>query len=315
MQPKYASLIESTQAFKSLMRDMESDRLSHAYLFVSPDVTAVDTLTDMFLARKVEKELGAAKVNAVFAHTMGDIIHLPLEGDKVRVADIAHLTDTAYYTPTELKRKFYVISHGETMNEPSQNKLLKTLEEPPEVTGIIIKATTSSKLLPTVLSRCRVVPIEPFTTDSLMDALGEYYRGESLRFAAESCRGLLTRAEEILSSPLYAKLYELSLDTLTKLSSSGGIAEYAAKLNDYRENLTDIIDFIELLLRDAMRFHAGAASDEHAALVAERFSVNAILKETDVLARARRRLEGNGNVTAVIDEMLFSMLEVRAKWK
>lgn len=317
MEKKYESLIKNCGAYAALKRDCETKRLSHAYLLVSPDTTALDMLTDMFLALAIGADNGADFTRGVYAHTLGDVTRLPFEGEKVRVADINHLTDTAYYTPTELKCKYYVISYGETMNEPSQNKLLKTLEEPPAVTRIIIKASSESKLLPTVLSRCRKITLEPFSSEELKDALSlKYPSSGSLDFAVESCKGLLTRAEQILSSPLYSKLYEIALQILLKLSSSGGAAEYAFKLYDYRENLTDIIDFIELLLRDAVRFACGAEETrDFVSEIAARYPVNVALKEFEVLAKARRRLELNGNVTAVIDELLFSMLEVRAKWK
>ena len=65
-----------------------------------------------------------------------------------------------------------------------------------------------------------------------------------------------------------------------------------------------------------MRFACGSEEErDFVSEIAVRYPVNVALKEFDVLARARRRLELNGNVTAVIDELLFSMLEVRAKWK
>ena len=69
----------------------------------------------------------------------------------------------------------------------------------------------------------------------------------------------------------------------------------------------------------AMKINGGAAVSGDfpydAALVAERYPINAALKEIDVLTRARKRLALNGNAAAVIDELLFSILEVRAKWK
>ena len=317
MEANYESLIKSSGAYAALKRDCDGKKMSHAYLLVSPDTTALDMLADMFLALAVKAEDGKDYTKGVYAHTLGDVVRLPLEGEKVKVADINHLTDTAYYTPTELGRKYYVISYGETMNEPSQNKLLKTLEEPPAVTRIIIKASSESKLLPTVLSRCRKVTLEPFSSDELKAALSRRFSSNgSLDFAVESSKGLLTRAAQILSSPLYLKLYESALQLLLKLDSSGGAAEYAFKLYDYRENLSDIIDFIELLLRDAVRFACGPEEErDFVSEIAVRYPVNVALKEFDVLARARRRLELNGNVTAVIDELLFSMLEVRAKWK
>ena len=317
MEAIYESLIKSSGAYAALKRDCETRRLSHAYLLVSPDRLSLDMLADMFLALAIRAENGSDYTAGVYNHTLGDITRLPSEDEKVKVADINHLTETAYYTPTELRRKYYVISYGETMNEASQNKLLKTLEEPPAVTGIIIKASSESKLLPTVLSRCRKVTLEPFSTDKLKDALSQKYPSSgSLDFAAETSKGLLTRAEQVIPSPLYPKLYEIALQMLLKLNSSGGAAEYAFKLYDYRENLSDIIDFIELLLRDAVRFACGAEeSRDYVSEIAARYPVNVALKEFEVFARARRRLELNGNVTAIIDELVFSMLEVRAKWK
>lgn len=316
---RYSRLIEQSAAFKTLLKDCAPQRLSHAYLLLSPDKSALDALTDMFLFRLIACSYSAARAAAVAEHTLSDVIRLPEEGAKVTVKDINYLTETAFITPTELNVKFYVIDYGETMNEACQNKLLKTLEEPPEVTCIIIKAASDAKILPTVASRCRKVELMPFTLPALRAELVKYYPDDDkLKLALSACRGSLTRAENILADASYLKAFSLASSVLTDLDKSGGAAEFAFKLYDYRDCLRDIIDFMELLLRDAAAYQCGGAVQSAASdieTISKRYPINVALKEMPVLERARKRLELNGNVTSVIDELLFSLLEVRAKWK
>ncbi len=316
MERRYTELIKSSTAYATLMRDVKTDALSHAYLLTGEDSVSLDLLCDMFLAAAV----GARYENGVYNRTLADIIYLPEDGEKVLVKDVNFLTETAFVTPTELTKKFYIIDRGETMNEASQNKLLKTLEEPPAVTVVVIKAANETKILPTVLSRCRKVELSPFPSADLKKELTKYYPDdERMYLALEACRGRIERAEKILAQPVYTKLFSIALDIVLKLDGSGGAAEYMFKLNDYRDNLDDIIDFIQLILLSGVRVACGAAKADEipydAAKVAERFPASVAVKETQVLDRARRRLELNCSVSAVIDEMLFSFLEVRAKWK
>lgn len=317
---KHADFIQRSTAYKTLLKDVKNNALSHAYLLLSEDRLSLDLLTELFLLAAAGGEIDSPRAKAVESGTLADIIFLPEDGDKVTVRDINFLTETSYITPTELDKKFYVINYGETMNEASQNKLLKTLEEPPSVSVIIIKAASAEKLLPTVKSRCRKVELAPHSESLLKDELKKYYPDdENLFLAVNACRGSLQRAVEFITQPQYFKLMKIAEEVLTRMDKSGGIAEFSFKLYDYRESLSDIIDFIELILMSAMKINGGAAASGDfpydAALVAERYSINAALKEIDVLTRARKRLALNGNAAAVIDELLFSILEVRAKWK
>lgn len=317
---KYADLIKRSVAYNMLLGDVKKNSLSHAYLLLSEDRLSLDLLAELFLQAAVGGEDNAFRSQAVEAGTLADIISLPESGDKVTVKDINFLTETVYITPTELKKKFYVINYGETMNEASQNKLLKTLEEPPGVSVIIIKAAGAEKLLPTVKSRCRKVELAPYTETELKRELSKYYPDdEKLFLAVNAGRGSLQRAVDFVSQPQNIKLLKLAEEILTQLDKSGGIAEFAFKLYDYRDSLSDIIDFIELILMSSVKINCGAASagdfPYDVAAVARRYPTNAALKETEVLTRARKRLALNGNATAVIDELLFSILEVRAKWK
>ena len=317
MTERIESLIVGSDAYRMLERDIVGSRISHAYLLISGDSEALNALSELFLKRAIAGFEESALSRAVEEKNCGDVIYLPLSGDKVTVADINHLTETAYITPLSLPVKYYVIDHGETMNEPSQNKLLKTLEEPPPCSRIIIKAASTEKLLPTVLSRCRKVELKPFTARALQQALRGECDDELLSAASSVCLGSLTSLRAMIKSNAYPQHYEIAKDILLKLDGSGYIAEYAAKLNDYKDKLTDIINFMETLLMSATRLACSAqgGEDEDLRRIASRYSPQAVIKESEVFARARKRIECNGNATAIVDELLFSLLEVRAKWK
>jgi DNA polymerase III delta' subunit len=85
-------------------------------------------------------------------------------GDAARPAarGVRNLVAELAYLPVEGGHRIAIIEHAERMNEDAQNALLKTLEEPPGRTTIILCADEEDRLLPTVRSRCvrlRMAPL------------------------------------------------------------------------------------------------------------------------------------------------------------
>ena len=86
-----------------------------------------------------------------------------LIGDSGRPAGrgVRNLVAELAYLPVEGGRRVAVVEHAERMNEDAQNALLKTLEEPPPRTTIILCANEEDRLLPTVRSRCVRLRLAP----------------------------------------------------------------------------------------------------------------------------------------------------------
>ncbi len=107
----------------------------------------------------------------------------PLPGDKadsdstrkpsrqIRVDEVRLLIDWVFKTSARGRGKVAVLTPGETLNMQSANALLKTLEEPPSGTRIVITTPDPARLLPTVRSRCQVLrlaePAQPVALDWL----------------------------------------------------------------------------------------------------------------------------------------------------
>ena len=85
-----------------------------------------------------------------------DIIYVSPEEKKknISVAQIRTLRNDAFIKPHMLGRKIFIINKAETLNEQSQNALLKTLEEPPENVLFILITESVSYFLDTIISRC-----------------------------------------------------------------------------------------------------------------------------------------------------------------
>ena len=309
-----ADLIKNSAAYALMHRDAAENRISHAYLLVSADSETSDALCTLFLSEC------AVKPDGTPAPFSADVIRLP-HGDKVLSSDVEELTDTVYFTPTELDKKFYVLDKGETMNEASQNKMLKVLEEPPPGVVIIIKCANPRALLPTVLSRVKRVDMDSFSDESLIGYLKSRY-GEDGRvyLAAALSQGRLGLAEAVMTENKWQQLYSLALDTLKNMKTSRNILGFSVRIMAFKDDLAEFIDILELLLSDCMLASAGVRDRlkfkngiKEIIDISAEYDYNVVLRVMPALRRAKARLAQNGNVQSALDELLFSLLEVKAK--
>ena len=99
----------------------------------------------------------ACRLVAVESHA--DLVRISPGGaaDEIGITPIRELEGSLALLPVEGGRRVALIERADRMSEPAQNALLKTLEEPPARTHIILAAAEDSLLLPTIRSRCAVV--------------------------------------------------------------------------------------------------------------------------------------------------------------
>ena len=85
-----------------------------------------------------------------------------------RTSDGRYHDSVAFKTPVLSKEKVFIIDEAELLDEAGQNALLKTLEEPPAGTTIILVTSREDLLLPTVLSRCQHVYFSYLDSSSML---------------------------------------------------------------------------------------------------------------------------------------------------
>jgi DNA polymerase-3 subunit delta' len=158
----------TSQGVQLLQRSLARGRLGHAYLFTG------DALEELeILARTLAKTLNClapVKTNGVATDCCdgcgncrkidGDIhadVHWARPESKSRIITIDQTRDLMQQIqlkPTEAGYKIAVIAGADRLNVQAANAFLKTLEEPPAKSVLILLSTEPSRILETILSRC-----------------------------------------------------------------------------------------------------------------------------------------------------------------
>lgn len=297
------------------LRLMTGKNPAHAYLITAPDEEYARTLCARFISSRI-----GVDPDRVLRRVAVDVTFLPF-GDKVLSADVKEITDTVSITPTESAEKFYVVEKADTMNESSQNKLLKVLEEPPAFVRIILIASSVAPFLPTVLSRVTRVDVPPLTEEQVLSSLiREYGETADVYLAAALSGGSLSRAAAVMTERKHSEIYNAVIDMLKNMTSSKVALPFSARLGGFKEDTGEVIDVLEIVLSDCMAASCGLRSElrlkgamRDVIEIAAVYDADVIVRIRPKIIRARRRLQFNGNPQSVIDELLFSMLEVKAK--
>ncbi len=95
-----------------------------------------------------------------------DVIVLSPEEKQIRIEEIRTIDDALSFRPFEGRNKVVIVDNAETMNVAAANAFLKTLEEPPEESVIILVSSRPDLLLPTIRSRCSRINFSPLSAES-----------------------------------------------------------------------------------------------------------------------------------------------------
>ena len=134
--------------------------LSHAYLFVSPGSTYNNLCAEIFASHILcenKNFCGACpSCQKSLAKTNLDLTTLPT-GRTILAEDINLVVEKSLEKPMFGDFKVFILKEIDSATIQAQNKLLKTLEEPPRHVVFILTATNENKILPTIISRVRKI--------------------------------------------------------------------------------------------------------------------------------------------------------------
>ena len=159
-------LIGNVNIRDSVVNSLRENRLPHALLIEGDVGTGRHTLAH-FIAKAIVCEAKTVPCgecrgcNAAESSNHPDItVIAPQENKKnIAVSQIRDLKAETVIKPHQAKAKVFVIDFADTMNDQSQNALLKVLEEPPAATYFILIAESKASFLETVISRCVVLTL------------------------------------------------------------------------------------------------------------------------------------------------------------
>jgi DNA polymerase-3 subunit delta' len=157
--------------------------------------------------------------------------------------------------PFEGKRKVVIITQVENMHPASANSLLKTLEEPPPDSNLILTTTDMNRLLPTVVSRCQQIRFSKIPSGLIERRLKEKYQipQSKASFYARISNGSLGRALDFIQG----EKEDVRQDALALLKTSveGNTSEIIQKMDQLqkewdRNSILEMFEFLIALFRD-----------------------------------------------------------------
>jgi DNA polymerase-3 subunit delta' len=312
-----------------LQRSLERGRLAHAYLFTGHQLGVLESL-----ARTLAKTLNChepvrrtpqgpaidccdkcAVCRKIDEHNHGDVYWVRPESKSrvITVDQMRELMREIQLKPGEAEYKVAVIAGADRLNAQSANAFLKTLEEPPPKSILILLTTEPQRIMETVLSRCLRLNFSGEGAELLTPAQLEWLTGFGEMAAAEQ-KSLMSRYR--LLGFVLKKLGEMKAEIEKGLASRSPLEKYddvdpklrdkweeeltAAIEAEYRLQRSDLLAAVHWWLRDVwlqtftaqeglLNFPQLASP----AAVARRLSSGKAMENLRVLERTQRLLGSN----------------------
>ncbi|HEX8747826.1 MAG TPA: DNA polymerase III subunit delta' [Pyrinomonadaceae bacterium] len=244
-------------------------------------------------------------------------------GKALLVAQMRDIEREANFRPYEGRKRFFLIEDADRLNESSSNALLKTLEEPPETSHLVLLTSRPSALLPTIRSRCQVIRFAPLRAEEMEKHLATERRipKREANLLAHIARGSIGRA---LSTDLASYLERR--DAMLEVLSSLALSEDRARLLRIAEEMNDAkrkdeyeprLEVLETLAHDVWALVLGAPDsqivnrdvDAQLRQISGRVSSRRAARWITEIEALRGQLLVNVNRKVATDALFLSMAE------
>lgn len=308
-------------ARKQLLTAHSRGRLAHAYLFVGPPGVGKHLFATEF-AKALLCDRPPAPLTAcercpscaqVGAGTHPDYFTARKPDDKhdLPTEVVREFCSHLGLKPAKGTRRVGVVEDADDFNEESANAFLKSLEEPPPGSVLILLATSTEQQLPTILSRCQVVSFRPLNPNDMRAVLADHDVVEPTRVAqlVRLAHGSPGQALALNDDDLWAfRETAVTALTATKPDSVGFAAAWVKFVEDagkesaaQRARASLVVRLLMDTIQAALRVAVGATEDEPLKRFAERAGADQLADMLEACAEADGQIERKVQVVLVIE--------------
>ena len=314
-------IIGHQQIVEQLQHTVASDRIAGAYLFVGPTGVGKETVARYFAQLIFCQQdtqpptvcgtcLACRKVDS---GNHPDLQFIQPDGSELKIGQIRELQKQIIYEPLEANRKVYILTDVDRMNDPAENALLKTLEEPPASTVLILLTSNIRALLPTTRSRCQILQFHPIPTQQLAEILVDKFSvaPEQATTLAVTADGAIGKAiTQLKKGDTLAEEIPEILKTTDQLAAF----RLAEHLKDNPDTLGELVTWY----RDLLFLQQGAPSDlithihslRELQSIVPRYSRLRLQQAIQTIFDTKSRIENtNTNATLALEVMCLKLLK------
>lgn len=321
---------------EAFRRAVHRGRLAHAYLFTGPAgigkrLFAVELAKALLCeAQRESSGLDACDQCSacvqIEAGTHPDFFQAvrPADSHEFPISLMRELCQDFSLRSARGRGKVVLIDDADDLNEESSNCFLKTLEEPPPGSILILIGSSADRQLPTVVSRCQVVRFAPLAIDIVDDLLREQgLEDKALRERVVQLSGGSPGFAQALADSdlvdfrrrLFDELARPTPDTVALAKKWMELVEDAGKESAaQRERARLMLHLLSDFLADALAINQGAAirrveADDHPALnaLAGRLGTERLLSLLERCLEADRQVERRVQLVLVLEGLLDAL--------
>jgi DNA polymerase III subunit delta' len=329
----FAKLVGNQRNKEILQRLLKNGRVNSTLIFAGPDGVGKRQFALAFAkAANCQKAPASAYASdgcdecsvcrRINAGGYGDVTVLRPDGQFIKIAQTREMAEEVYFRPREGRQRFFIIDEADRLREEAANSLLKTLEEPPSTSTIILLTSRPDALLSTIRSRAQRLNFSALSAAEMEKYLAENYP----RPAADTA--LLARVTEgrigqatAFDLSVYRQERRTLIELLELLAAGDDryrllkAAEFLGKKE--REDFEKELALISSLLRDLFMLAAGRGADsivnidsvDSLAPLAQKVGLRRLMSWVEKFDQLRARLRININRQIATEAALLALGE------
>lgn len=307
------------QLKKNLSAALERQHAAHFYVISGPVGSGKKTLAKLLCAALLCRSQDhkpcckCSQCHKVLSWNHPDLILVDDQEHKnISVSVIREARADLFIRPNEGAKKIYYIPRGKDLGIPSQNALLKVLEEPPPYGVFVVLTENPDTLLPTVRSRCTELKLQPLDASAMRQVLQERYPEQSLQSinaAIARSGGWLGQAQTLLESgESWFPQTKTFADVYGRKDRLGLLELMVSMERMKRDQLIPILNQWKELLAASLIFRSGLPPlDPLSESLASGRTAMELDRGVQDLTRAEQMLEGNVSPGAVCGALVWQL--------
>ncbi len=318
---------EQPRVSEILAGSLRHDRLAHAYLFAGPRGSgkmeiALHLAKSLFCIELTGDACGKClQCHRIEAGNHPDVHIIVPDGASLKIDQVRALQKEMTMRAVEAGRKVYILEHVDRMTTQAANSLLKFLEEPPDGVLAILITENSHAVLPTILSRCQILPFSPLSAETIAGKLTEEGITPGLARVASQITTQLVIARELSQSEWFAQLRNIVIQLVHEMKQRNSLALFTiqdqlGKNDRFKEELALFLDLLILWLRDILYVQVGREtrlinSDQQDVLRGQAlvWTQTELLHGIDAVMDTRKRIERNANAQLALERLVLQIQE------
>lgn len=310
--------LENREIINSLEGDLVNKSYSHSYLFCGSRGIGKFSHAKNFARAILKDDSEAIRFfSGIDDYEDADLYIVKNQGN-IKKEEIEEIIENSFSKPYSGSHKIVIIDDFDKVTVEGQNALLKTLEEPMDYLILILISSTMKKILPTIISRCRVLKFSDVTGDRIEDFLKKKNITEkNARLFSRLSNGNVSLALKYSEDPELLSKREDLIKVLDKIiRNTEFIFDEFTFFKDNREDFAEILNFMLIWYLDLVYLKSGREekivnTDKIDLLKLENISVARAIKSYDAIINALVRNEKNINFDLNVETLLMELGGVR----